>query len=62
MYPYFGVVVGLGGQMILRAILALVMPLVWHNMPDSSKVMTQTKRDTLVLHVGGWAWGCNLTP
>jgi hypothetical protein len=24
-------------------------------MPDRSKVMTQTKRDTLVLHVGGWA-------
>jgi hypothetical protein len=25
-------------------------------MPDRSKVMTQTKRDTLVLQVGGWAW------
>jgi hypothetical protein len=24
-------------------------------MPDRSKVMTQTKRDTLVLQVGGWA-------
>jgi hypothetical protein len=26
-------------------------------MPDRSKVMTQTKWDTLVLQVGGWAWG-----
>jgi hypothetical protein len=24
-------------------------------MPDRSRVMTQTKRDTLVLQVGGWA-------
>jgi hypothetical protein len=26
-------------------------------MPDRSRVMTQTKRDTLVLQVGGWAQG-----
>jgi hypothetical protein len=26
-------------------------------MPDRSRVMTQTKRDTLVLQVGGLAWG-----
>jgi hypothetical protein len=26
-------------------------------MPDRSRVMAQTKRDTLVLHVGGLAWG-----
>jgi lambda repressor-like predicted transcriptional regulator len=26
-------------------------------MPDRSKVMTQTKRDTLVLQVGVLAWG-----
>jgi hypothetical protein len=25
------------------------------SMPDRSKVMTQTKRDTLVLQFGGWA-------
>ena len=25
--------------------------------PDRSKVIAQTKRDTLVLEVGGWAWG-----
>jgi hypothetical protein len=26
-------------------------------MPDRSRVMAQTKSDTLVLQVGGWAWG-----
>jgi len=26
-------------------------------MQDRSRVMTQTKRDTLVLQVGGLAWG-----
>jgi hypothetical protein len=26
-------------------------------MPDRSKVMTQTKRDTLVLQIGALAWG-----
>jgi hypothetical protein len=26
-------------------------------MPDRSRVMTQTKRDTLVLHVGGFGVG-----
>jgi hypothetical protein len=26
-------------------------------MTDRSTVMTQTKRDTLVFQVGGWAWG-----
>jgi hypothetical protein len=31
----------------------LVGPLV----PDRSRVMTMTKRDTLVLQVGGLAWG-----
>jgi hypothetical protein len=30
-------------------------------MPDRSKAMNQTKRNTLALQVGGWAWGC-LTP
>jgi len=25
--------------------------------PDRSRAMTRMKRDTLVLHVGGWAWG-----
>jgi hypothetical protein len=53
-YPYFDVVVGLCCQMIPRAILAIVMLLVWHHMPHSSKVMTQTKRDTPALQVGGW--------
>jgi hypothetical protein len=26
-------------------------------MPDRSRVMTQTKRDTMVIQVGGLAWG-----
>jgi len=33
------------------------MLLVGPPMPDRSRVMTQTKRDTLVLQVGGWAQG-----
>jgi len=33
------------------------MLLVGPPMPDRSRVMTQTKRDTLVLQVGGLAWG-----
>jgi len=47
---------GLCGQMILRSMLVVAKLLVRPSMPDRSKVMTQTKRDTLVLHVGGWAW------
>jgi hypothetical protein len=31
--------------------------LVGRPLPDRSKVMTQTKRDTLVLQVGGYAKG-----
>jgi hypothetical protein len=48
---------GLRGQMILRAVLVVVWLLLGPPMPDRSKVMTQTKRDTLVLQVGGWVWG-----
>jgi hypothetical protein len=33
------------------------MLLVGPPMPDRSRVMTQTKRDTLVLQVGDLAWG-----
>ena len=40
--------------MILRAMLAVAKLLVGSPMPDRSKVMTQTKRDTLVLQVGSW--------
>jgi len=39
--------------MILRAMLAVAKLLVGSPMSDRSKVMTQTKRDTLVLQVGG---------
>jgi len=31
-------------------------------MSDKSKVMTQTKRDTLILQVGGWVWGSEPHP
>lgn len=53
-YPYFDVVMGLvwssdpesyaGGSLAIT-------------MPDRSKVMSQSKRSTLALPVGGWAWG-----
>jgi hypothetical protein len=43
--------------MILRAILAVAELLAGPPMPGRSKVMIQTKRDTLALQVGGWAWG-----
>jgi hypothetical protein len=29
---------------------------------DRSKVMTQTKGDTLILQAGGWVWADNPTP
>ena len=45
----------------------VVVGLAWPDDPESyvgagvatgrSKVMTQTKRDVLVVDVGGWAWG-----
>jgi len=53
---------GLCGQMILRAVLAVLMLLAWNHVPERSKVVTQTKRDTLVLQVGGWAWGWRSHP
>jgi hypothetical protein len=31
-------------------------------MHDRLKLVIQTKRDTLVLQVGGWTWGCVLHP
>jgi hypothetical protein len=31
-------------------------------MPDRSKVMVQTKMNTLALQVGGWAWGLRHHP
>jgi len=37
--------------------LAVAKLLVGPPMPDRPRVMTQTKRDYLVLQVGGWAWG-----
>jgi len=43
--------------MILRAMLVVVYLLVVHPMPDRSKVMTQTKRDTMVLQFECWCVG-----
>jgi hypothetical protein len=42
--------------MILRAKPAVAQLLAGTPMPDRSKVMTQIKRDTLILQFAGWAW------
>jgi hypothetical protein len=59
-YPYFDVVVGLAWSHD---------PQSYHGGSDATftasrarQVMTQTKRDTLVLQVGGWAWGWQSHP
>jgi len=50
-YPYFDVVVGLTWSNDLENYAGgIIAP-----MPYRSKVMTQTKRATLVIQVGGWA-------
>jgi len=54
-------VVGLAWSNDPERYLAVVTLLVWHHMPDKSKVMAQTKMDTLVFHVGGWGEADNLT-
>ena len=41
--------------MTLTAVLAVLLLLVESPMPERSKIMTQTKRNTLVLYVGGWS-------
>jgi hypothetical protein len=45
--------------MILRAMPAVFLLLVWAPMPDRSKVTTQTKRHNLIFQVAGW--GIRLT-
>ena len=57
--PILDVVVGLAWPNDPELCLMVVTLLVWHHMPDRSKVMIQTKRDTLVLRVGHEA---DLTP
>jgi hypothetical protein len=42
--------------MILRAMLVVVLLLVEPPTADKSRVMTQTKRGTLVIQAGGWVW------
>jgi hypothetical protein len=49
------------GQMILRAMSAVALLLVGPPMPDRSKVMTQTKRDTRVLPSCGLGCEVNTT-
>jgi hypothetical protein len=43
--------------MILRAMLAVAYATVGPSLPDRSRVMTQTKRNTLVLQVRCLGWG-----
>jgi hypothetical protein len=47
-----------GGACVAKWVMVeLALLLVGSPMPDRSKVMTQTKRDVVVVDVGGWAWG-----
>jgi hypothetical protein len=50
--PYFDVVVGLARSYDPDSYTGSSLLLVGSPMPDRSKVMTQTKRDTLALQVG----------
>jgi hypothetical protein len=48
--------------MILRPVPAAALLLVGPPMPDRSKVMTQTKKNTPVLHVGSWSMTVTTSP
>jgi hypothetical protein len=54
-YPYFGAVVGLVWLYDPESSAVAYATGRAPPMPDRSRVMTQTKRDTLALQVGGWA-------
>jgi hypothetical protein len=54
--PYFDVVVGLACSNDSECCAGGSLATGRHCMPDRSKVMIQTKRDTMVLQVGAWAW------
>lgn len=56
MYPYFDLVVGFAGHMILRTMLAGAQLLVGSSIQENTKVMIQTKMDTMKVKVEGWAW------
>jgi hypothetical protein len=56
-YPYFDVVVGLAWSYDPESYAGGSVAAGSSPMPDRSKVMIQTERDTLALQVGGWAWG-----
>ena len=54
---YFDVMMGLVSSCELESYAGGSLLLVGSPMPEGSKVMSQTKRDVLVLQVAGWAWG-----
>jgi len=54
-HPYLDVVVGLAWSNDPETYASSSIATDKVSMPDRSKVTTQTKRDTLVLQVGGWA-------
>jgi hypothetical protein len=60
-FPYFDVVVGLAWSHDPESCVGGSVATGRTPMPDRSKVMIQTKRDTLVLLVGCWPYGYKLT-
>jgi hypothetical protein len=56
-YAYFDVVMGFAWSNDHESYAGGGVATGWASHADRSKVMTQTKIDTLVLQVGGWAWG-----
>jgi hypothetical protein len=56
-YPYYDAVEGLKWINDPDSYAAVALLRVGSPMPERAKVMTQIKRVTLVLRVGGWAWG-----
>ena len=57
MYPQFDIMVGLVWSDDPESYAGGSVPTGRASIPDRSKVMTQTKGDTLVLQVWGWVWG-----
>jgi len=56
-YTYFDVVMGFAWSDDSESYAGGDVATGWAPHADTSKVMTQTNRDTLVLQVGFWAWG-----
>jgi hypothetical protein len=55
-YPCFDIVVGLAWSYDSESYAGGSIAAGGSPMPDRSKVMIQTKRDTLALQIGGWGW------